>query len=567
MPQDAFTLSFIAKELNAALKGGRVNRITQPAKEEVIFSVYTDKGVKNLNVNANASLCRIGFLSGERENPKTAYNFCMLLRKHLLSAVVESAEIMGFDRVIKLTFSAKNEFFENCEKQLYAEIMGKYSNVILTENDVILGAMKTASLDENAKRLLYTGVKYSLPPKQDKLDFADEKALAAALENRGDADMKDFLFTHIKGLAPSTAEELAARLSESGGSAMALCREISAFLKGGFELRPCVYYPNEKPADFFAFKPRAFDGNFKFYDSLLAAQSEFYREKENFSNGDALKKKLVQAVKHRENKFLKRLAVIEGKERDCAGLEKDRLKGELIISNIYRLQAGADSCELENYYDESGEKIKIALDKNLTPQENAQKYFKRFNKQKKTLAAIAPQKREVCEELEYLKSVYSEIDRADSAELREIEKELVQTGMLSGGKTVQPGRKKTEKAPSGLLYETEGFKICVGRNNVQNDALTHSARGSDVWLHVKDFHSSHVIISAEGRKVPDSVIQKAAEICAYYSEARESGKTPVDYTLKKYVKKPSGAKPGFVVYTDNSTVYVSAKRHENLLRD
>ncbi|MBQ1269405.1 MAG: NFACT family protein [Clostridia bacterium] len=570
MPQDAVTLRRVARALNARLVGGKINKITQPVKDEIDMLVYAGGKTVQIVLSANASCARAGISSLQRENPLVCYAFCMLLRKHLSGGEILSVEQMGSDRVIAFTVKNRNDLREEGIKVLYCEIMGKYSNVILTENGKILGAIKTASLDEASKRVVMPNFPYAPPPAQDKTDFTDLAALTQTLRAFNGGDLGEFLFSRVKGFSYPTAKELAVctfgadvRPSLSEEETGRLTKGLCEFMQK--EETPCVLTVNGKPLDFFPFPYQTLSGEVSVFPDLLSAQDAFYSRKEGKKLLDEGKKRLQSAVKSHENKLKRRLEVILLKEKDCRDMEEIRKKGEILIANLWQIPQGASKVTLPDYYDEAGGTITINLDATLTAQENAAKLFKRYDKEKKTLAAIAPQKEETLQELSYLDSLYGEIDRVETVkDLPVVEAELLALGVIKreGSPQKQKGDKKAVSTPHH--YQVHGFDVYVGRNNLQNDALTAEAKGGDLWLHTKDYHSSHVIIESAGRVVPDAVIGIAAELCVYQSSARGAGKTPVDYTLTKYVKKPAGAKPGFVIYTSQQTTFVSANAHEDL---
>ena len=540
MPQDAFTLRLVAKELNT-LAGGRINRINQPEKEEVSFLIYTGKGTLKLVVNANASDCGVYFSGDDRENPLTAPNFCMLLRKYLQSAELLSADTVGFERIVRLRFRCVSDF-SSCERELLVEVMGKYSNALLLENGVILGAMKTTALDENCRRVILPGAKYTLPAPQDKVNPSDFSALSALFPDAPEGDVANFLFTRVAGLAPATAEQIA--LSYTGGS---FAKHVYDYIFSD-EISPCVLFRAGKPVDFYA---RRVDGATPF-PTLSEAQSYFYSQKRGAKRFEGGKRKLTAAVSNALKKHEKRLAQILEKQRGCAGAEELRIKGELITANLWALQKGMRACELVNYYDEAGGTKKISLDPLLSPADNAQSYFKRYRKQKRTLEALAPQETEVRAELEYLSSLSAAAESArNETDLKGVEEELLTAGLLKPP-AKETRRKKAPELPF-RTYECAGFQILAGRNNLQNDKLLRMSDPDDLWLHAQRYHSCHVIIRTNGRAVPDEVITYAANVCARYSDGK-GDKIPVDSCKLKDVKKPPKSRLGFVVYTAFTTI-------------
>lgn len=569
MPQDAVTTVKVAQDLHRALAGGKINKINQPGKEELVFSVYVQGyGTRRVKVSANATFCRVGFSDLAEENPAVCPSFCMLLRKHLSGGVIESVTGERGERVIRFTVKALNDFMEEVEKELLVEVMGKYSNVFLTENGKILGALKTATLEESSKRAILTGMAYTLPPAQEKTPLWEVEEVANILQNTG-GNLAETLFSQLKGLCFLSAQELAFALTEKGFTppfTQETARKGALFIQNFFEnapLNPCVLSVNGKATDFFPFPYRSLSGTWTFYETLLDAQNAFYTKKEGDFRFSERTKRLLSVVKKQESKLNRRLSVISAKEKDCADMETLRKKGEILTCNLWQIKENTDKVTLPDYYGEEGATVTITLDKTLSPKKNAEKLFKRYDKAKKTLLAIAPQRAEAEEELRYLDTLKSLINRAERSEdFLEIEAELTSQGLL---KSTTKGKKKGKEPPvKPHRYTVNGFSVAVGKNNLQNDKLTTDAETADVWLHTKDYHSAHVIIATHGKSVPMEVLTVAAEICAHYSSARGAGKIPVDYTLKKFVKKPAGAKPGFVIYTNQKTLTVESNPHENL---
>ncbi len=555
MPQDAYTLRFIAEELNEMLCPGKVNKIIQPSRDEADIYLYAGGKTRRLFLNTNASFARACVSDAPRTAPETAPNFCMLLRKHLAGAVLTRVRQEGFERILSFTFDCAGEF-SRAERVLYAEIMGKYSNLVLTENGVILGALKVSSLQENFKRVLFPGVRYSFPEKQDKADPSDKAALRARLAAYSGGDFAEFLFSNLSGLALPTCRILVRELFGDvppRADASDTAERIYDFIFSE-EKRPAVERDARGAAkDFHA----RFAGG-QPCPSVNAAQDICYTERESAREFSERQRKLESLLAARRKKEEKKLALLCERELSCADMEKNRIFGELITANIYALKKGMEGCELVNYYDEGAAKVKIPLDRTLTPAQNAQKYYKKYNKQKRTLEAVSEQKREAEADLDYTRSMLSSLSRAENAlDLSEIADELRGAGIL-------PPEKKRGAKQAAVPFRTfvfGKFTVYAGRNNVQNDRLLRAAAPDDVWLHTQKYHSSHVLIRTGGRKLPENVLLAAAEICAYFSDAKEGGKVPVDYCERRFVKKPSGARAGFVTYTDFKTILVEPRRH------
>ena len=533
MPQDAFTLRLNALELNSTLSGGKINKINQPEREEVTFLIYTGKKVLKLALNVNASDCGAYFTEAAKENPAVAPNFCMLLRKHLQNAEIKEVALVGFERILAFRFFCVSDF-SSTEKVLYAEIMGKYSNLVLTENGVILGALKTTTLGDNSKRLIFTGAKYALPAPQDKVDPTDYPALFELLQNAPEGNLAEFLFQHVRGIAPVTAESI---VKHYGGGIFA--KHVYDYLFSN-EITACV---NER--DFMA----RWEEGATLFPSLSAAQAYFYGKRRQEKNVATQRRKLQSALHSALKKQEKRLSQIAQKQRECKDAELNRVKGELLTANLWRIEKGAKGCELENFYGEGT--LKILLDPTRSPSENAQGYFKRYRKEKRTLEVLAPQEEETKSELSYLESLSAAVEYArDMEDLTALEEELVSAGILK----VQGAKKKQTSLPF-RSFDKDGFRILIGRNNLENDKLVRSSKDDDLWLHAKAYHSSHVVIKTEGKKVPDEVLLFAAKLCAQYSQGK-GDKVAVDYCEIKFVKKPPKSKAGFVIYTDYKTLLV-----------
>lgn len=547
MPQDAYTLNRIAGELYAALCGGKISRINQPTKDDLTFIIYTKNGTVKLDACLGAANCRLSLGAPERTNPSVAPNFCMLLRKHLQNAEITDIGQVGFERIIFFDFICVSDFSSE-KMKLYFEIMGKYSNAALVKDGVIVGALKSTYIGENTKRVLFTGAKYKLPEPQDKIPPYDTEGLETAL--KGGGDPVETIANRVTGISYATAAEICAYY---GG--MPTPAQLNGFVYGG-PYAPCITYANGEPKDF---KVYSSDAGAERFESVLAAQSEFYARVCAKQLFEGRRQKLKSAVAAAVKKVEKRLSAIENKLLECRETETVRIKGELLTACLYAVPKGAESFYADNYYDPSGGKMKIELDPRLTPPQNAQRYFKRYAKLKRTRENADAQRAETLEKYEYLKSIQAHICAAERLiDLEETEQEMRDCGILKTDKAV--AAKKLP--PPFRTYIIGGFKIFSGRNNIQNDRLMKSCAPEDLWLHTQKFHSSHVVISTGGKAVPDEVLLAAAEICAFYSDGRGGSKIPVDYTRGKYVKKPKGSSAGFAVYTDYKTVLADPNPHE-----
>ena len=548
MPQDAFTIKYVVKELSEMLTGGKISKIAQTDRDSLTFIIYTGKASVKLDICLSARACRISLTDSDKPVPQVAPGFCMLLRKHLQNAQITAISQLEYERVVMIDFDCTSEF-EHLKMRLYVELMGKYSNAVLTQDGVILGALKTTAIGENTKRVLFSGVKYSLPEPQDKISPDDLPALEEAFEYAA-GDMAKFISDKVKGVAYSTALDVVETYGEN-----LTAKDVNSYICGG-QLNPCVTFAGGEPNDF---KARCATFERHDYPTVLEAQKAFYDYSYKKQTFEEAKKRLLTAIGGAVKKLEKRLQTINQKLLDCRDADDIKLKGELITANIYAISRGMDSFEAVNYYDENCGKIKIALDRTLTPSQNAQKYYKRYAKLKRTQETVSAQRGETEDKLSYLNSIASHICAADGLfDLEETAEELKQIGLI---KETARGKKQKPKITPFREYNIGGFKVLAGRNNIQNDRLLKWASGGDMWLHTQGYHSSHVIIVCEGGDVPDDVLLAAAEICAYYSDGRGGTKIPVDYTRRKFVKKPPASHAGFVIYTDYKTILVEPASH------
>lgn len=557
MPQDAFTLRHVAAELEKLLVGGKISKINMPEKDELSLIIYTRSGSVKLEISSSAKNNRISIADGEKPNPPVAPNFCMLLRKHLQNAQITEVRQVGFERIIALEFDCFSEFNQT-HMTLYCEIMGKYSNMVLVERGIILGALKQTTLEENAKRVLFSGAKYTLPPPQGKADPTDRDALEEAFGN-GAHDEK-FICANVEGIAYSTAVEMC---SHYGGDVTA--EQVYEYVNSD-DIAPCITFnENGEPGDF---KVRSVERSAKAYPDLLSAQRDYYDFVYVKKTFEDTKRRLTGALHAAVKKVEKRLAQINSRLLECESAEDIKLKGELITANIYRLERGMTSFEADDYYSEEPKKIKIELDRQLTPSQNAQRYYKKYAKMKRTVEILTVQREETERRLDYLMSIDAHICAAECTDdLTEISDELIADGLIKAPAEKGAKRKKVDRAAPLREYEIDGFRVLAGRNNLQNDRLLKSLTPDDIWLHTNRYHSSHVGIVTEGRKVPDETIAKAAAICAYYSEARGRDKVTVDYAVRKFVKKPPKANSGFVTYTDYSNIIVAPDPHRECAKN
>lgn len=552
MPQDAFFISFSVKELSASLVGGKINKVNQPNKDDVYLSIYANRQNHKLVLSTNAKYYRACLTDAETINPTTPYSFCMLLRKHLIGGTIKSISQINKERIIKIEVENKTELLDSTIKIIYVELMGKYSNVIITEKDVILGALKCTTLDISVKRILLPNARYTLPDKQDKFDIFNFDVNFVKDKFKNKNSISDFIFENFTGFSYPTCLVIEKAFTKQNLTELS---DLILFIRDLYErdASPCLQSVNGQE-EFFAVN--LLDSE-KTFDNVIECQNHYYLNQENLLKFNSLKQKCLTAIKNRISKLDKKITLVEKRVKDCDDIEKNKIYGELILSNIYKIKRGDKILETVNYYDNSI--VKIPLDDKLSPSENSQRYYKKYLKQKNTLKAVTPQVDELKKEKDYLLSIKYFIDNStDVNSLYEIEEELLSLSLIK----TQNLKRKKELECEFRTFSKDGFTILVGKNNVQNDKLLSISSSNSLWLHVKNYHSAHAIIVENGKEFTDDIILYASQITAYYSQASESDKVEVDYTLKKNVKKIKGANKGLVTYTNEKTIIVEPLKVE-----
>lgn len=568
MAFDAGFMSAVINELKNEILDAKVEKIYQPEKDAVIISFRGTRGQgksgeRRLYIDAGAHNPRIHMTSQNFENPKAPPMFCMLLRKHLSGAKITNINQYGFERMAELVFEAHDEMGYLCEKYLIAEIMGKYSNLILLNHDrKILGAVKTVDFTTSHKRQVLPGMTYELPPAQPgKITvFEDtEEAFAEAFSESG-LPYDKFLIGRYIGISPLTSREIP-YLCASRDLWRSVCRFRDII--DGKEYTPVIIYSgNGEPAEYSFFPIKQYGENIKtaqcntfgeLCDLYFGEQSRIERIKQRSSD-------ITRILSNSRSRAEKKLAIQLSDLEECKDKEKYRLTGDIITANLYRLKKGMRQARLINYYSDSMEEITVTLDERMTPAQNAQKYYKKYNKLKSTEAALTVQAEKAREEIAYIATVFDSLTKAENEEdLGEIRNELYESGYASRMKQYSP-KKKT--MPKPMEFRTSGgYRVLCGKNNSQNDYITHKvASKGDLWFHIKGMPGSHVILICDGGEPPEKDFTEAAEIAAYYSKAAPGQKAEVDYTRVKNIKKPPASKPGYVTYSSNYSAYVTPDR-------
>lgn len=572
MALDAVAVKALVAELQCIV-GGRVDKVHQPERDEIAVGVRTYDASYKLLISASPAHPRIHLTSHSKKNPKTAPLFCMLLRKHLASGRITSVTQVGFERIVKVTVESYDELGDYTEKALYVEIMGRHSNIILVNSEgKIIDSIKHIDESLSSVREILPGSMYELPPVQAKTALT-EWTPENNLEFAGTQKVDKAMISQIAGISPLTAREVVYSvfgttdvLSDAvNTNRLAMLKLEINKLKDrteNNEFSPCMIEDTQtgKLVEFSAIPIEQYETLAKVvsYDSMSELVDEFYYKRDVAERMRQKTADLVKLLNNHAERIAKKMSILKATLSDAEKMDTYRQYADLITANIYRIQEGHKSVELENYFDENMGTVKINLDPSLSPSQNAQKYYKKYNKSKTALKEAQKQLEQSAEELEYIESTLAMVETADRLEdISVIRRELAQEGYIKRSTNSQKKQKAEQSKPMHFV-SSDGFDIYVGRNNTQNDYLTLKlANSSDLWFHTKDIHGSHTVIKLGlDKDVPKETILEAAALAAYYSKARESSQVPVDYTTIKNVKKPNGAKPGMVIYEHYNTVYI-----------
>lgn len=573
MALDGIFLRHIKNEIEREALGARVSQVYQPNRDELVLTMRTFGGNKKLLLSARANSPRVNFCVKTPENPAQPPMFCMLLRKRLGGGKLVAVRQMDCDRVIFFDFECVNELGDIVMITVACEIMGMYSNIIVINSDgVIIDSLKRVDLTMSSRRLVLPNIKYELPEPQDKLNILNStpEEIVEKIRNLDiEMPLNKALLKVIQGVSPIICRELEYRVFEGATnriegvlydrllSEIGRLKEVTENCNGN----PCVVYREDgKPMDFcfITIEQYADFARVEKTESFSKVLDDFYDERDARERMRVKAQGLTKMLSNTCERIARKISKQQAELSQCENREQLRICGDLLQANIYRIERGAPFVDVENFYDEQGGTLRIKLNPAISPAGNAQKYYKDYQKAKNAEAVLGEQIKKGRSELEYVESVLDTVNRAETEkELSQIREELTEQGYIKRQKGKQ---KQLSQLPPLEFTSSDGFKIYVGRNNRQNDKLTlKTASKTDIWLHTKDIHGSHTIIAGDGREISDTAIVEAAQLAAYHSKARNSSQVPVDYTLVKFVSKPSGAKPGMVIYVNNKTVYVTPK--------
>ena len=568
MAFDGITVAALTKELQERLIDGRINKIAQPEPDELIFTIKTRQGSQKLYMSASASLPLVYFTEENKPSPMTAPNFCMLLRKHIGSGRIVSISQPELERIIHFEIEHYNELGDLCTKLLTVELMGKHSNIIFREGDMIIDSIKHVSAHVSSVREVLPGREYFIPVTSEKanpLDITKEAFFETVFSQN--QPLSKALYMSLTGFSPVMAEELCVRASTASETYANTLGEVEKehlyrqfenladdIKKSAFE--PNIVYENGEPVEFAAVKLALYDGNeTRGFESISTLLESYYAEKNTITRIRQKSADLRRIVQTALDRNCKKLQLQEKQLKDTDKREKYRIYGELINAYGYGLEDGIASFEALNYY--TNENITIPLDKDLSIRENSVKYFDKYNKLKRTFEAVSGLIEDTKEEIEHLESISASLEIALKEEdLVQIKSELTEFGYIKKHGAAQGKKEKVTSKPFHYI-SSDGYHMYVGKNNYQNEELTFNvANGGDWWFHAKGIPGSHVIVKSEGDELPDRTFEEAAKLAAYYSKAKGVKKVEVDYTERKNVKKANGGKPGFVIYHTNYSMII-----------
>lgn len=569
MALDGLFLTKIKDELLAKAVGLRVDRVNQPARDEIILNLRGKGCSYKLLLCVRADSPRVHFTSHNIDNPPVPPMFCMLLRKHLTSALIKNVRQHENDRILFIDFDGTNEIGDRVELTLCTEIMGKYSNLILISGEKIIDAIKRVDYLTSSVRQILPGLNYSLAPQQDKLslDSTNIDEILNKILSYKDKFLSSAIMNTVQGVSPIVSREIASRVTGDDMCVSALSVEQIDSLKGilqeikdNLHISQRAYMLQEesgKPKDMSHINITQYGDMLKVkeYDSCSELLDDFYYERDRISRINHRAHELIKLLNNLIERTVRKLALQREELKQCEDKDKLKLYGELILANLYRLEKGASFYEVENYYDNCNV-IKIPCNPALSPTENQKKYYKEYRKAQTAEKMLAELIVGAEQETVYLESVLDELSRADTdSEISAIRLELQNGGYIKNTKGKK--QKPPKELPPIEFKSSDGFKILVGRNNVQNEKLSlKTASKNDMWLHTQKIPGSHAVIFGEGREISDEAIEQAAVIAAYHSKAKDSSLVPVDYTRAKELKKPSGGKTGMVIYHEYWSIIV-----------
>lgn len=580
MALDGLVIHSLAHELHSKLVGGKIDKIHQPENDELVLYIRNNKENFKLVLSSSASNPRVYIANDyKKENPIKAPMFCMLFRKYIQSGIITEISQVNFERIIKISVESFDELKEKTTKDIYIEIMGRHSNIILVQQreEKIIDSIKRIPPSISRVRQLLPNLTYELPPAQDKINPIKGASIKSFINILREFDGPLFkgIYSKFLGVSPCVAREICHRSNlNPNDKAESMSRDELSILYRVFsdlftkiknnEYSPCIVIDEklDKVIDFSCIDLTYLDCN-KFIrnDSISQIIEDYYKTKDIKDRIHQRTSDLRKSISIKLDRLYHKQKKIEKELIDADNADIYKVRGELLTAYIYMIEKGMKSIDVANFYDENYSNITISLNENLTPSENAQKYFKKYSKLKTAKKELTSQI-EICnEEIEYLENIMLGIENCENLdELEDIKEELIRLGYAKSPRKYKVKKDIDLTTKPNQFISSDGFIILVGKNNKQNDYLTlRIADPEDIWMHTKNIPGSHVIIKCAGKNISDETLYEGAMLAAYYSKGRMSSQVPVDYTMKKHVKKPSGSKPGMVIYETNSTIYVTPK--------
>lgn len=578
MAFDGVTLYHLKEEFQSLLIGGRIRKIYQPEADEIRLLVNVGRENYHLLLSANASNPRAYLTQKLKENPSAPPSFCMILRKYIMNGTITDFSQHETDRVLEISIASKNEFNEPTTRKLLVEIMGRNSNIILIDaSQKILDSMKKVGTTSSRYRQILPGRDYIYPPENNRIGFfsLDPAVYTQLLTEYKDQSVERTLVQGFLGISPTIAHEITFRAGiDPNLSLFELSKKQTQYLYQSFceviaEIKetifPNIIYFNRDMLDFATTDLHHMrqDHRIETFPSVSRMLEEYYFRRDKIlrfkTHGANLRHQLETLLKKNKKKLKNLYQDVETSHKN----EKYKLLGDLITANIYAIEKGMESVTLMNYFDPECADIEVALKVNRTPAQNAQAYYKKYNKGKTALVHLDEHIRETAERIYYLESLLNSLEQStEFSELDEIRHEFLHSEFNKKALTKEDRKKQTPSKPRHYI-SSEGFHIFVGKNNYQNDIIsTKMGIAEDCWLHVKDAPGSHVLIVAKGRFITEATLLEAGTLAAWYSKSRNSGNVAVDYLEYKYLKKPNKAKPGMVIFTNQNTMYVTPDREK-----
>lgn len=568
MAFDGIVVANLVAELNQTILNGRISKIAQPEADELLLTIKTNEGARRLALSASASLPFVYLTDSNKPSPMTAPLFCMVLRKHIANGRITAIRQPGLERIIQFEIEHLDEMGDLCKKLLIIELMGKYSNIIFCENTLkIIDSIKRVPAQVSSVREVLPGRNYFIPDTQSKLNpltVSQEQFFDTVCEKP--MSLSKALVSSFTGISTPSANEICHRASLDADDATA---SLSADLRLHFyhvfdhvmndirenHFSPCIIYQGDEPVDFSALLPTQYqDLTIQQEFSISVVLETYYAKRNSYTRIRQKSADLRRHITTLLERNQKKLVLQEKQMKDTEKKDKYKIYGELLNTYGYQAVEGASSVEVLNYY--TNQPMNIPLDPTLSPLLNAQKYFARYNKLKRTAEALSTQLEGTRMEIAHLESILNALDIAETEDdLSQIREELVTYGYLRRKNT---GKKKSTKSKPFHYRSSDGFDIYVGKNNFQNDELTFKfANGGDWWFHAKGMPGSHVIVRTEGKELPDATFEEAARLAGYYSKGRDNEKVEIDYLQRKNVKKPNGAVAGYVIYYTNYSMAIT----------